>query len=512
MSEAIVDDSDQLKPSDRVGLRGFPWAPAVILYTISYGWFWFVRNSYWCDDWQSFRFHTSWTFDFEALGLAPWTRFNLLLHKWFGPAFMRLLIFVAFFFVAVFFYGILKKFQLINFEQRKFATLLFLLLPFNSTRVTLMVFHYTTAYLLFFLAWYLIVSFKSNRVKVCAAALFFLSFQMHSLPVFFALPILHLLSLDHPRNWRGFIIWLRNNSYLILVSPLYWILRWNFWNTTQTGYHNPSLPQLWLLIKILLIPGVIVVSLVWIAKFRVLNQRNYLYLLVVTIFAIFAGLAPYVVFGTFHGPVSLNPGNGLTRGYWVYFLGRSEWSDRHLTLQPLGFSLLTCCLFYFIPANLRRIRTWSRNSVIGLCVLFNVCFGLEYLVTYSKQQIVISELKNIGNDTSVIEYKFIDRSGYLNVRGTPLDGFGIVGTAYGFENNEQLDLRGIECVSTDNVRLVVIDGEKSHWKAMQNWLSHRNFGFSVKILDGPVACTPDLVENFGRGTQIPILFYFKSQD
>ena len=512
MTDLLTNNTTKIHNSDRSGLRGLPWVPAIILYTISYGWFWNVRNSYWADDWVSYRFSSSWTFDFGALGFPPWFGFHLLLHKWFGPAFLHLLIFVCFFLTAVFFYGILKKVDLLNFEQRKFATLLFLLLPFNSSRVTLMTFHYTTAYLLFFLGWYLVIIFKSNQIKVCAVFLFLLSFQMHSLPVFFALPILHLLILDHPRNWRGLIIWARNNSYLILVSPLYWTFRWFFWNTTMTGYHNPSLPQLWFTTRILVIPGVIVVALVWIGKYRAFNHRSSFYLITISTIAIFVGLAPYVLYGAFHGPVALKPGIGLMAGYWIYFLGRSQWSDRHLILQPLGFSLFVCSLFYLIPTNLRKVRIWSRNLVIGLCVLVNVCFGFEYLVTYSKEQVVISELKNRGNDLSVTDYKFIDRPGYLNVRGTPMSSFGILGTAYGFENNEHLGLRNNECVSADNVRLVVIDGEKSYWKATQNWLRYRNFGFSVEIFDGPVACTADLVSNFGRGSRIPILLYFRDQD
>ena len=48
--------------------------------------------------------------------------------------------------------------------------------------------------------------------------------------------------------------------------------------------------------------------------------------------------------------------------------------------------------------------------------------------------------------------------------------------------------------------------------AKRNRLSHRNFGFSVEIFDGPVACTADLVSNFGRGSRIPILLYFRDQD
>ncbi|MFZ9359473.1 MAG: hypothetical protein ACO3BW_08335, partial [Ilumatobacteraceae bacterium] len=41
---------------DRAGLRGFPWKTATILYTISWGWLFIVRDSYWSDDWDEFKF------------------------------------------------------------------------------------------------------------------------------------------------------------------------------------------------------------------------------------------------------------------------------------------------------------------------------------------------------------------------------------------------------------------------------------------------------------------------
>ncbi|MFZ9600501.1 MAG: hypothetical protein ACO3AH_06450, partial [Ilumatobacteraceae bacterium] len=56
---------------DRAGLRGFPWKTATILYTISWGWLFIVRDSYWSDDWTEFKYFQLGFYDQEAQGFAP---------------------------------------------------------------------------------------------------------------------------------------------------------------------------------------------------------------------------------------------------------------------------------------------------------------------------------------------------------------------------------------------------------------------------------------------------------
>ena len=114
MSEAIsetVIEAPQNKFLDRAGLRGFPWVPAIVLYTISYGWFWSVRNSNWSDDWDEFMFTELTEFDYNSFGFAPWKRLLYPLFDFVGPTGIRLLVFVCFFLSAVFFLWNYKKNQ-----------------------------------------------------------------------------------------------------------------------------------------------------------------------------------------------------------------------------------------------------------------------------------------------------------------------------------------------------------------------------------------------------------------
>lgn len=94
---------------DRACLRGFPWLQAIALYSISYGWLYTVRDSYWSADWESFVFPELSTFDFSTLGFAPWMKVNLVLFNVLGPSFMRLLIFLGFFCAGVFYMESRKK-------------------------------------------------------------------------------------------------------------------------------------------------------------------------------------------------------------------------------------------------------------------------------------------------------------------------------------------------------------------------------------------------------------------
>ena len=140
---------------DRAGFRGFPWKTATILYTISWGWLWNVRNSYWADDWNMYGDYD--LFPWRDLGFAPWASTSVRVSEFIGLSSVRGMVFVCFFTSAIFLYGISSKFWMIDLRQRRLLTLLFLLLPFNTARVALFSFFYTVSYLLFFSAWYLLL-------------------------------------------------------------------------------------------------------------------------------------------------------------------------------------------------------------------------------------------------------------------------------------------------------------------------------------------------------------------
>jgi len=506
MSEVIDDDSEQIKFLDRAGLLGFPWVSAGVLYLISYCWFWGARNSFWCDDWTIFVAPNVEGVNWDAFGFAPWKNyFEISLYGWFGPGFMRLCTFIAFFLSAVALFGITKKFKLLDYQQRKFVVLLFLLLPFNSARVALMVFLYSMAYLWFFVAWYLLVTTKSVWARCASLCLFFLSFQMHSLLSFFALPCAHLLFLERVSNFGLLLRWARKYSWLLCLPFVYWVLRTLFWPATNK-YHEVTSEALIsfvpFLISILIVLGLL--SLLAINRSRG-NSQNSLLLVALGLASMFIGLFAYVLVG------SLPRGLRLLVTYLTYFVGQDGWYGRHLMLQPFGVSLVLVGLISFLPAVSKRMRKILQQGLLAVCVLFNVCFGFEYLVDYSKQQEIVRQLEAVNLPKFTNRYVFIDQTTNLNARGRyyrDRDWWGLIGTAYDFEVAKNAEIK-TKC--DQEGRLILINGPETHWRALKNWIQNRNMGFIVKIDDTPNACTPDMEPSVIRQGSIPILFYFVKQ-
>jgi hypothetical protein len=484
---------------DRAGLRGFPWKIAVILYTISWGWLFIVRNSLWADDWFLFV-----NFDFRIQGFAPWIDIQIKLMRSFGLTFFRSLTFIGFLMAAVFLFGITRQILFLSLSQRRLVVLLFLLLPFNTTRVALMVYWYTIGYLVFFSAWYLAVSFRSRRIHFLSVGLFFTSFQLHSLLPFYLLPVLHLMFLSDIRDLRNLILWLRMNLYFFL-PPTYWIFRSLFW-PERVGYHDVSVSQ-----AASAFPFV-AVALVLFGTLAVLNtkvqieHKNKVKILLSGFVAVFAGMLAYVVLGFFKSDWSF---------FYKYFLtlfGRSDWYSRHQILQPLGVALLVVGAIALLPKRAKKLSLQVQIAVLTFCVVFNVAFGFEYVVDYAKQREVVTQLKVSGESDSISGFTFIDQTALLNARGREYryrDWQGLISLAFDSELQYNTDVViETSCSPRPSSRLVLIQGPETHWRALTNWVSDGDMGFKVTVNDTPGACKPEMVTAEKVSGAIPILFYF----
>ena len=488
---------------DRACLRGFPWLQAIALYSISYGWLYTVRDSFWSADWESFVFPELTTFDFSTLGFAPWMKVNLVLFNLLGPSFMRLLIFLGFFCAGVFLYGISQKVGLLSFSERKFLTLLFLVLPFNTARVALMVFHYTEAYFLFFFGWYLLVTFKSPAIKYCCLILFFLSFQMHSMLFFYLLPIAHLLLLSKTKNFQEYLGWLIKHAVFLFLPLFYWILRSLYW-PERTAYHNLTTGELSGSISFLVFIFVIGLGLYYLQRRADLKQRSSVVIILLGFIAIVIGIYPYVLYGFF----SANKSMPIL--YLTTFLGRTSWYTRHQVLQPLGISLTIIGAINYFEIKIGKVLRWALHVVLFVSVVFNVSFGFEHVVDYSKQQEIISQLKLVGKSESKNYYQFFDQTSRLNARGQTMyyrAWSGLIGLAYDSDEAARLIIE-TTCKVHDDARLVLISGPETHWQAFKNWVSDGDMGFKVSVDDTPRACKPEMVKSEKVSGVIPILFYF----
>ena len=490
----------------RFGLDGFPWLVASLAYLVSYSWLFVVKDSIWVDDWylflESADGYTSEDIN-KNLGLAPWLKIQAIVFHWIGPSFFRLLTFVLFFASAICLFGIVKKLEIFSSYELRIVTLLFLLLPFNSSRVAFMVFHYTSAYFYFFLAWRLLVSHKSNLVKVFCTLLFFVIFQIHSLLLFFVFPYLHLLFMSNVKTTIGFINWLKKIGWIALCPIVFWLLRLSFW-PTSVNYQDVNFVTLRRSSHLLLFLFLICLLIFTFRKQLILASLKNHFVILLGLVCIVVALIPYVIGGNLSGGV------GFFSDYGVNLLGRADWEDRHLTLQPLGFALFIFGLVLFLTSRVPRVRSIVLNGILALSVVFNFCFGLEYIIDNAKQEQIIDSLKVAGQIDDQQEYIFIDRSINLNARGRTFrdrDWLGLIGSAYSFKFADGVTVER-SCQTRRGTRLVLIDGPSTHWRVVKNWIRSSDAGFVVQISDKPVNCKPEIVQGRPSEQKVPILLYF----
>lgn len=501
---AVAEPGTRLqKFLDCAGFRGFPWKTATILYTISWGWLFVVRNSYWAADWESFVFPELTTFDFDTLGFAPWMKANLILYEVFGPSFMRLLIFLGFFCAGIFLYGISQKFYSLSVAERKILALLFLVLPFNTARVALMVFHYSEAYFFFFFGWYLLVTYKSPAVKYFCLVLFFLSFQMHSMLFFYLLPIAHLFFLSKTKNLVEHFRWLIRKSIFLILPFLYWTLRTLYW-PEQVAYHDVTTDVIGGSLNALAIAFVIGVGLFYLWRRADLKNRPSVLVILTGFIVLFVGIYPYILYGFFDPNVS-----GLIL-YVTTFLGRTSWYTRHQILQPLGVSLVIIGSINYFKIKVGGVLQRWHHLVLFVCILFNLGFGFEHVVDYSKQKEIVLQLKLAGESESKNYYQFFDQTRGINARGQTMyyrAWSGLIGLAYGSDEAGRIKIE-TNCTKREDARLVLIAGPDTHWQAFKNWMSDGDMRFKVTIDDTPGACRPELMQSGEVSGALPILFYF----
>ena len=484
---------------DRAGFRGFPWKTATILYTISWGWLFIVRDSYWADDWNRFLHPEITPFDYDSLGLAPWTSLNFVFFKIFGPGLFRLITFCFYFGSGVAVFGITKSIEYLNLIQRRRILLLFLLLPFGSARVTLMVFHYTTAYFAFFLAWFLFVNFASRSSKYLYLPLFFFSFQMHSLVVFIFLPILLAANKSKVNSILKLCGFIKDNLILICLPFLYLALRNTFWNE-RFAYHAISKDGFIQFAKIVVVCLLALTLIFFASKFRLFTKD----LLIIGMISSVLALAPYVLAGLY-----------VTSELFVvtfleWMLGRSDWDARHQTLQPFGAALVIIGFLYAIPIS-GKLKKFVYSMVLTISVVFNICFGFEYVVDFQKQREIADKIGVSDNSQVVTELQIIDNTKNLNARGRSYrqrDWLGL--TSLAINLNQALEIKNVdyECRDIGGARFLFIEGPETHWEALKNWVSDGGMGFKVTVDDTPGACKPEMVTSEKVPGAIPILFYF----
>ena len=233
---------------------------------------------------------------------------------------------------------------------------------------------------------------------------------MHSLVLFYVTPLLYFLW--QLKSVKKLAIKLRL-TLLALLPIMYIFGRILFWGSSN-AYHTfrltnvISLGKLWLVIAI----AVSVVLLIFKTRARELQP-----LLPIGFFVSLMGISAYVLADLV----------GELRNVPAYLLfntfGRSDWYSRHLTLQPLGASLIFVGFLGLFHLRREKHLSYFLGALLSISVILNVGFGFEYVVDYAKQQAVVEKLDRSGEDAGVNEYVFADRTNLLNKKIKILTGY-----------------------------------------------------------------------------------------
>jgi hypothetical protein len=331
-----------------------PFLVFLIVYTIGHiGILTIPRAVFW-DDWTLFN-----TKNETILGTfrEAGDVFNLfgLMHVFLlglGVWVYKYLTFVVMYLSGCFLFLVLKRQSWISNDAAFFTTILFLVLPLNTARVSLICMPYTMCYFIFFLAWYLVV-----RHRILSLLLFFLSFLTPSFLVFFILPLAELFfrETSGKKGIKDLVRWALSRIDFIIIPVLFWTIKILFFKPYGLfkGYNEQ-----FSLRNLIYVPKAMLKDLL---KLRI----GYGELIVAAVIFV-VGIA-YKSYRTRSGKLDLVTKNKLvlTAGvlalgaglfpYWIlgYTPTFYEWSSRHQLLMPLGCALIFYGTIQFLPKTFK---------------------------------------------------------------------------------------------------------------------------------------------------------------
>jgi hypothetical protein len=329
-----------------------------------------------------------------------------------GPWFYRFVTLILFYGVGYHFFRILRRSNILNEEQSNAAAILFLFFPLNLGRNALILFPYSLCLYLFMLAWALLPTKRS-----IALSLFFVSFNINSLLVFYLLPLLEDFfnfrfdsSSDLPSRPGGtariIVRYLSRRKITLLLPVLYLSLKIIFFRPYgyYVGYNeNYSVLNLikspvlqlaelgYSVYKLDLSASLFLALLIFVCfalKRIVSHQTVSLSVLSVSFLATYIGILPYHIIGlvpTFTG-----------------------WSSRHQLLMPFGLSVLLSYCIFNLSGNFS-----PRRIFIFILVAFLVATSANSISFFSdsrKQRSIQELFQSSLDDNSPRLIVLVDRS------------------------------------------------------------------------------------------------------
>jgi len=425
-----------------INRNSFPWKVSISLYLASYGLIFLFLKAKFFDDWVAYYKVTPSDLAslFKIRGDWPtriWIESGLLDMR---PELFHLGSFVGYFVIGWFLFHILKTLNFVGPKNAEFITLFFLVIPINSARVAMINFAYCLSLLLFYCAWYLLVTKKSQFLHIISILLFVLSFgATASLMVFLLVPLCHVAYLIYVnpnankiRDW-----WIL--ALISILSPMYWYLDRRF-NAPQGNFLDVYSVQGSGFVRAILLFGVGFLIVLWFCKFgRQESEFQNRYLLIaIGLLLLIIGATPYLL-----------AGHLVDVSAWMLnFVPRlSDWDSRHQLLLGLGFAILVVGI---IGDSNSIFTRHFRILFLGICVVLNLTFMRGYFLDSLKQNEFIAE---IGNHKALTNSNIVmidDQATLYNARGRGIRNYewdAMLSVAYPQLNLQSTYLAYIDCKS-----------------------------------------------------------------
>ncbi|SDM88970.1 hypothetical protein SAMN05421813_12741 [Daejeonella rubra] len=358
-----------------------------LFYLISHGGIFFIPDAVYWDDWVFFNQDPRVILE-TCRQVGAVFNFSGYLHLVMlsvGLWFYKYLTFFLMFASGILLNEILKTKSWITNEVRFTTTLLFLILPLNNARVCLINFPSILGYFMFFLAWYLLV----NNRRILSLILFFFSFNIASLLMFYSIPIadLYMRSGFSRINLRSVFKFAIQKIDFIILPFAFFLIKILYFRPhgIYSGYNeNLNLKGIWkmpvlqtlnLLDESIHINIVLFVILFLVTVYLLRNKLKFnipvatIYLKYGAIISLL-GVFPYWLLGNY--PAFIN------------------WASRHQLLLPLGTSIIIIGLASLMNSQKRKLLL----IIISISLSMNLSYYYQLYIDWMKQKELIALYKN----------------------------------------------------------------------------------------------------------------------
>lgn len=396
----------------------------VIVYTVAHIGIVLSAQAVFWDDWVIYNHNLNQLVEAATLGGRPWDGYLYFYFMKMGLHAVRIWTFFAHLLSSIFLYYILKNGTSLNREASLFIVIFFSVSPFFLSRVAIVLVWYTTAYFLFFYAWFLSVLSIQNKkksIKYLSVLCFLLSFTTPSLLVFYIFPFLHILILTNLENHSLNVNVLLKKNYLYLLIPfVFYIVKTALFSPTgeYTNYNAIDLDNL---VQRIYTPLLIVRNyfrhIIDLDKLLLTCSVGFFYYMVYLLRPgspsgsqavdyrtsaklVFAGIIIYLV--------GLFPYMLVNKTALFY-----DWVSRHQLLLPLGFALFAAGFTMLISKKMRLfIVSLIAGSSIAFCINSYYSYGIDWI----KQEALVKIIRNNKNIKTGTTFTIVDMTKRYNAK------------------------------------------------------------------------------------------------